>query len=116
MSNDLSRITEGDDSEAGLPWQIWYPQRAAAATYRELARRKPDTMMAPVARALVFADYQEVSDELVDRIEPYYELVEEVRTRSEPALPRVPSTELRTTRHRCRRGGTHVPQLGRWAL
>jgi hypothetical protein len=74
MSNDLSRITD-DDVGDYLPWQIWYPQRVAAATYRELARRKPATMMAA---------YQEVWDDLVDCIEPYYELVEEAGASPNP--------------------------------
>jgi len=78
MSDDLSRIADGAEpgDDRGLPRQIWYPRPAAAATYRELARRKPAAIPA-VARALVIANYQDIWDELLDSIEPYRELMKE---------------------------------------
>ncbi|KAH8879282.1 hypothetical protein GQ53DRAFT_739030 [Thozetella sp. PMI_491] len=80
MNNDISRITD-DVSDADLPRQIWYPLRAHAATYLELARRKP-AMTAAVSRALLVADHQEAWDS-VDA-EPYYELMEEARASRNP--------------------------------
>ncbi|CAK7218965.1 hypothetical protein SCUCBS95973_003661 [Sporothrix curviconia] len=92
MVNDLSRIHESTsptaDTDTGtdyydLPWQIWYPLLAQPETYLELARRRPGLLYV-VARALVVADYQDAWDTLVaqDKIEPYFELLEEARTRS----------------------------------
>jgi hypothetical protein len=74
MSNDISRITDETEPH-NLPQQIWYPHRAHAETYLELARRIP-FMKAAVARALIVADYQEAWDSL-DDIEPYLELMVE---------------------------------------
>ncbi|KAL1879293.1 hypothetical protein Daus18300_001873 [Diaporthe australafricana] len=82
MSNDLSRITE-DLHDADLSWQIWYPQRACAETYVELARRKPAARSA-AARALIVADYQEAWDSVADIIEPYRELVVEAKASTNP--------------------------------
>ncbi|KAL8393758.1 hypothetical protein RB595_003488 [Gaeumannomyces hyphopodioides] len=65
MSNDLSRISEDQPPDDELPWQIWYPTRAAAETYVELARRRP-CMRPAVARALIVADYQTEWDEKMD--------------------------------------------------
>jgi hypothetical protein len=82
MSNDLSRITE-DTDDRDLPWQIWYPLRAAAATYLELVRRKPATRDV-VARALIVADYEEAWDSIADDIEPYHELMVEAKASTNP--------------------------------
>ncbi|KAB5511589.1 hypothetical protein GE09DRAFT_1270042 [Coniochaeta sp. 2T2.1] len=107
MSNDLSRITddiEDDKRSRGVPWQIWYPQRAAAATYRELVARKPIAMMAPVARAVVIADYQDLWDELVDRIELYWELVEEAQASPNPHY-------INSLRESCTRRGIDLDKV-----
>ncbi|KAM7198758.1 hypothetical protein V8F20_006073 [Naviculisporaceae sp. PSN 640] len=90
MSNDLSRVPDAaadtDDNDdnnfkGDLPLQIWYPQLAAEATYRELVLRQPRAMLGPVARACVIAGYRTLWDELIaqERVEPYAELVEECR-------------------------------------
>lgn len=81
MTNDLSRITENTRDE-DLPHQIWFPLRARAETYVELARRKP-AARAAVARALIVADYQEAWDEVPD-IEPYHELMLEAKASANP--------------------------------
>lgn len=81
MTNDLSRITENTRDE-DLPHQIWFPLRAHAETYVELARRKP-AARAAVARALIVADYQEAWDEMTD-IEPYHELMVEAKASANP--------------------------------
>ncbi|KAK2598275.1 hypothetical protein N8I77_011699 [Diaporthe amygdali] len=81
MTNDLSRITD-DTPDADLPRQIWYPLRACAETYVELARRKP-AARAAVARALIVADYQEAWDSVAD-IEPYNELMVEAKASANP--------------------------------
>lgn len=81
MTNDLSRITESTRDE-DLPHQIWFPLRARAETYVELARRKP-AARAAVARALIVADYQEAWDEVSD-IEPYHELMVEAKASANP--------------------------------
>lgn len=81
MTNDLSRITD-DTPDADLPRQIWFPLRACAETYLELARRKP-AATAAVARALIAADYQEAWDGLAG-IEPYHELVVEAEASANP--------------------------------
>ncbi|EJT72410.1 hypothetical protein GGTG_09276 [Gaeumannomyces tritici R3-111a-1] len=52
ISNNLSRISKNQPPDNELPWQIWYPTRAAAETYVELARRRP-YMRPAVARALI---------------------------------------------------------------
>ncbi|KAH8764801.1 hypothetical protein F5883DRAFT_715443 [Diaporthe sp. PMI_573] len=82
MSNDLSRIKE-DTDDFDLPWQIWYPLRAAAETYLELVRRKP-AARAVVARALIVADYEKAWDSIADDIEPYDELMEEAKASTNP--------------------------------
>lgn len=82
MSNDLSRITEATD-DADLPRQIWYPLRATAETYVELARRRP-AARAVVARALIVADYEEAWDGIAHGIEPYEELMVEARASTNP--------------------------------
>ncbi|KAF6839929.1 hypothetical protein CPLU01_01526 [Colletotrichum plurivorum] len=66
MNNDLSRI---DDSvePMDLPLLIWYPQIPTKNTLRELAWRRRDMWM-QVAVACVYADYQDVYDEVC--IEP----------------------------------------------
>lgn len=81
MANDLSRITY-DTHDSDIPRQIWYPLRACADTYVELARRKP-AARAAVARALIVADYQEAWDSFAD-IEPYSELMVEARASANP--------------------------------
>lgn len=82
MSNDISRITE-DTDDRDIPSQIWYPSRAAAETYVELARRKP-AARAAVARALIVADYQQAWDSIADGIEPYKELMVEAKASTNP--------------------------------
>lgn len=82
MTNDLSRITD-EYPDHDLPRQIWFPLRACAETYVELARRKP-AARAAVARALVVADYQEAWDGVAADIEPYYELMVEAKASSNP--------------------------------
>lgn len=85
MADDLSRITD-DTHDSDIPRQIWYPLRASAATYVELARRKPAARDA-VARALIVADYvgdyQAAWDGLED-IEPYSELMVEAKASANP--------------------------------
>lgn len=81
MTNDLSRITD-ETPDADLPRQIWFPLRACAETYVELARRKP-AATAAVARALIVADYQEAWDGLAG-IEPYHELMVEAEASANP--------------------------------
>ncbi|KAG6357403.1 hypothetical protein INS49_013280 [Diaporthe citri] len=82
MTNDLSRITD-DTPDADLPRQIWFPLRARAETYVELARRRP-AATAAVARALIVADYQEAWDGLAGTIEPYRELMVEAEASANP--------------------------------
>jgi len=94
MVNDLSRIS-AETPDEDLPEQIWYPLRAQAETYMELARRKP-TMNGAVARALVVADYQEAWDSL--DFEPYEELMEEAKASTNPHY-------LRTLQSKCAEQG-----------
>lgn len=87
MTNDLSRIPVDETDDEIHPrqiynMQIWYPLRACAETYVELARRRP-AWRAAVARALVVADYQEAWDGLAD-IEPYHELMAEAKASANP--------------------------------
>ncbi|KAH8667087.1 hypothetical protein BX600DRAFT_463143 [Xylariales sp. PMI_506] len=75
MSNDISRITT-DIPPYELPYLIWYPARASAATYLELARRRPE-MKPAAARACIVAGYRQAWDEL--DVDPSYELFVEAK-------------------------------------
>ncbi len=75
MIDDLSRIND-ETPDKYLPYTIYYPCVAAAATYKELARRKP-AMKEQIARACIIGNYRWVFDDL--DVEPTYFLLREAR-------------------------------------
>lgn len=80
INNDLSYILSPNGA---FPKLIWYPSVAASSTYEALARLIP-RMRPDVARAAIFANYQQLFDSLIagdggDPVEPTYELLNEAR-------------------------------------
>ncbi|KAH9885374.1 hypothetical protein F4778DRAFT_799173 [Xylariomycetidae sp. FL2044] len=69
MNNDLFQILLSSESagsayEKRIPYLIWYPEVAAADTYRALAHRVPEMREACI-RAAIYAGYSDLFDELL---------------------------------------------------
>ncbi|KAL8306335.1 hypothetical protein RB600_010258 [Gaeumannomyces tritici] len=84
MSNDLSPISEDQPPDDELPLQIWYPTRAAAEPYVELARRR-SCMRPAVARALIVTDYRTEREE---KMNSDFEFTDEMFTQAVPTVLR----------------------------
>jgi hypothetical protein len=75
--DDISRIVVGPDGEAAnMPYQIWYPAQASAATYLAVARRfwcVPDRwyVVYGAARAMVVCGYYEAWATLLGELEGF---------------------------------------------
>jgi hypothetical protein len=62
MSNEIHHITAETPGNE-IPYCIWHPQVATAATYTDLARRRP-SMKLQAAQACIVADYQTAYQDL----------------------------------------------------
>lgn len=76
MVDDLSYIVGPDGEVADMPYQIWYPAQASAATYLAVARRfwcLPDRryVVYGAARAMVVCGYYEAWATLLDELDGF---------------------------------------------